>query len=212
MRTLAIDDLDEWGSNAPRVEFINEREFYPAEEVGASSYRSIFSNGARLDALLINKNSDVLVVGLHGATNRETTLLPRYERLRSIGRHPVSAMFFADPSLWLDERLQLAWYTGCDCHDISKTVAEWISVTANRIGARHIVISGASGGGFASLQVPSHLPGSLALAFNPQTDISAYRINGESFGAQLEYVRVLWPDVYANLKHGKIFGIPGGRM
>lgn len=203
MSTIPDAELDSFGSNAPVHRIDGSSTFVPVAELGASSYRQSFPNGAQLDALLVNKGSDILVVGLHGATNRETTTLPRYERLRSINAHNVSAMYFADPSLWLDPRLQLAWYTGWDELDISRLVADWIEVTARTIGAERVVVTGASGGGFAALQIAAHLPDSLALAFNPQTDIAAYRINGVSFGAQLEYVRVLWPKVHRSFAHWK---------
>lgn len=197
MATIPLEDLDEFGANAPRTNYDSADEFAPPADLGVSEHRLTYPNGAHLDALLVNRAAGLLVVSLHGATNRANTQLPRYERLRSLNAHDVSALYVGDPALWLDDRLQLAWYTGWVDVDLHEVIAQWVSAAARKIGAKRIIITGASGGGFAALQVAAHVPGSLALAFNPQTDITEYRVNGEFYGAQHDYVRTLWPNILA---------------
>lgn len=53
---------------------------------------------------------------------------------------------------------------------------------------------------FAALQVSSLVERSVAIAFNAQTDIAAYRVNGTAWGVQREYVRTVWPGVWEKLE------------
>jgi len=108
-------------------------------------------------------------------------------------------MYFADPGLWLNHKnyFQLAWFTGWDGFDAQRIAADWIVSAAKAVGASRILITGASGGGFVTLQVSALIPGSLALPFNPQTSIYGYLANGYAWGAQKNYRNVVWPDLEA---------------
>lgn len=72
---------------------------------------------------------------------------------------------------------------------------------AKLVGAKKLVFTGSSGGGFAALQISALIPNSYALVFNAQTDIANYRINGTGFGAQRTFVNVVWPEIAADFKH-----------
>jgi len=101
--------------------------------------------------------------------------------------------------LWLHERLLLAWYTGWAEVDIHAIVAHWAVAAARATGSGAIIFTGSSGGGFAALQTSAYVPGSIALAFNAQTDITEYRVNGESYGAQRTYLEIVWPEINAEV-------------
>ncbi|WP_424572296.1 hypothetical protein [Arthrobacter sp. 'calajunan'] len=131
-------------------------------------------NDLHLDALLVNRKSDTLVVSLHGALDRKRYRLPRFERLASIDQFSVSALYISDPSLWVDDELTLAWYAGWPGMDLYPRLATLINDTAKAIDAKNIVLTGSSGGGFASLQISALIDKSLAIVFNPQTSIYAY--------------------------------------
>ena len=154
------------------------------------------SESMPLDALVVDKGSDTLVVSFHGATNRRTTVLPRFERLRTLLDMDVSSMFFSDPTLHLDPKIWLTWYTGVEQESLHRVLARWVQSAATAIGARRIILTGSSGGGFAALQVGAHLPGCSVLAMNAQTDIGNYLVNGESYSQQKDYVRVVRPDIW----------------
>ncbi|MFD2026051.1 heparinase II/III domain-containing protein [Promicromonospora aerolata] len=115
-----------------------------------------------------------LVVSLHGALNRATTRLPRFERLRSLRALQTNVVAFADPTLDLDPASSLSWYLGTRSVDLHVKIAEVIRTVAEQIGAERIVLTGTSGGGFAALQVGAHLPVSAVVAASPQTDILRY--------------------------------------
>lgn len=193
MPLIPLDALSEGGLNVPVCEAPSYKDFSPPAHLGASRYRHTLPSGEHFDALLVNKGADVLVVTLHGATDRAKTKLPRFERVRTMTTYGVSSMYFADPALWRNERIQLAWYTGWGDIDVHRMIADWSVVAAHAIGASRIVFSGASGGGFAALQVSALVPGSLCLPFNPQTSVYGYLVNGTLWGAQRTYQQVVWP-------------------
>lgn len=156
-------------------------------------------NIAELHALLINKSSDTLVVSFHGAVDRNSTRLPRFERLKSLKERDHSSMFIADPTLYLDKGLSLSWYAGWQQVDVQRLIAKWIVNVVEQLNIRNLILSGSSGGGFTALQVASFIPNSVALAFNAQTDISAYLVDGESPAARKNFIRVSRPDLWAEM-------------
>lgn len=192
---MPVEELQEGGQNAPITYVRNLEAFDPDAAPGVSRYQHTFDNGVPLDALLVNRESDVLVVSFHGALAQGTQSLPRFEWLRKIGQHDVSSLYFSDPALHLKDTLELAWFTGWEGLDLQQVMAQWSMAAARAIGATRIVFLGSSGGGFAALQVSALVPGSLALPFNPQTSIHAYLAGGENRIPQLLYVNSVWPQL-----------------
>ncbi|MGY5318971.1 hypothetical protein ACXA45_06995 [Neomicrococcus lactis] len=196
---ISIDLLDAFGSNPPLVNIPDHGRFQPKPLPmnTAARFRSDLGSSTFLDSLLVAKESDLLVVGLHGALNQEKTKLPRFERMSTILNYPVNSMFFGDPALWMSPSLQLSWYTGWNGIDLQRTIADWSLAAAKAVGAKKLLFTGSSGGGFAALQISSLVANSYALVFNAQTDIANYRINGEGYGAQRTYVKTVWPEIAA---------------
>lgn len=200
MSTIAIDALDEFGYDAPVTELESPHQFEPIGDLGASRYRHTFPVNRHLDALLINKGENTLVVSFHGALNRSKYNLPRFERLKPLRRRNVNSLYFSDPTLWMDDKLQLGWYTGWKGEDIQQQIAQWIIRAAMATNSKKIIVTGSSGGGFAALQVSALIPNSVCLPFNPSTTIHGYLINGEpgKHGTEREYVRVVYPEEAPN--------------
>lgn len=137
--------------------------------------------------------SDILVVSLHGALNRAKTVLPRFERLRSLGTMGVNALSVADPTLDLDPSLTLGWYLGTRSMDLHLELARVVETVSDQLGIRRVVFLGSSGGGFAALHLGSLVRGSTVLALNPQTDVRRYHARFSQralqgvFGADASY-------------------------
>lgn len=112
-------------------------------------------------------SSDTLVVSLQGALGRGQTM-PRFERFRSLSLRQEHLLFICDTSLRPERDVFLAWYFGTEEFDLQKSIAEFITEFASRLGVRQVVICGSSGGGFASLMIGQQVDGSVALAFDPQ--------------------------------------------
>lgn len=196
MFTIPLASLDEYGYSAPITNVPAFDDLKPSSELGASRFRHTFPEERHLDSLLINKGSDTLVISFHGALNRSKYELPRFERLNSLRHRDVNSLYFSDPTLWMDEKLQLGWYTGWGEVDVQGIIADWISKVAAVIGAKKVILTGSSGGGFATLQVSALLPNSICVPFNPSTTIRGYLVNGEQgkHGTEREYIRVVYPE------------------
>ena len=194
-RTLASN-----GSNVPVIAVSDPGSVPVVPEPGAQRYRHTYPRGRALDALLVNRGSNTLVVSLHGALNRSIFSIPRFERLRSLLKYRVSSLYFADPSLHIDPSLELSWYTGWEGTDAHRDIARWIMSTAEEIGAEHIVLTGSSGGGFAALMLASFIPDATTIVFNPQVDIQLYEADGKyPHAAKRAYIRHVWPELAAQL-------------
>jgi hypothetical protein len=87
---------------------------------------------------------------------------------------PGSVLLVSDPTLFVDERLQLGWYAGTRDWDPTPTIRKVVRSAAAASGASKLMFIGSSGGGFPALRCSSAFPGSLALAINPQVDLFLY--------------------------------------
>lgn len=196
MKAIPVENLEVGGHNAPVTKVPIGADFSSAPlELGATRLKGAVDGLDAMDALLVRKESETLIVSLHGAYNPPILSRPRFERLRSLLPYDVSSLYFGDPTLVLDDRMLLGWYTGWAGFDGHAAIARWTSSIARSIGASRIIFSGASGGGFAALQVARFVPGSIAVVFNPQVDIPSYRVNG-SLAVQRFYVQSAWPELY----------------
>lgn len=195
---LPADSIDAGATNVPVTEAAANQPFAPTSVLGASRYSAVLPGGLPLDALLVNKDSDLLVVSLHGATDRSKYQLPRFEWLRSLLTTEFSSLYFSDPTLHHREDLELAWYTGSANLDLYPLLADWACSAADAVGAKGIIFLGSSGGGLAALQVATYVPGSMALPFSCQTSIANYLINGTLMGAQRRYVETVMPHLAPN--------------
>lgn len=147
------------------------------------------TSGGRLDitALYIPKASRTLIVSFHGSLQRSRFTLPRFEWRKSLAPLDAAQLFIADSSLQLNKAMALAWYIGNSEQDFSRDVADLIKDIAAAAGYEQILLTGSSGGGFASLAISRQIDGSAAVCFSPQTRVGDYydtvvkRFRGVSF-------------------------------
>ena len=198
---VSLNEAGVGGLAAPTIELCVEEPSF-STEVGVSRYKAPLRNGTSLESLIVNKGSDVLVVSFHGALVRKQYKLPRFERLATLGESPYSSMYFSDPSLQLDRKLELAWFIGPQGMDVHELCARWIRTAADQLGCSKVIVSGSSGGGFAALQVSTFLDDAVALAFNPQTELDQYFVKGDPtrVSAQSAFLRAVYPDLYREIK------------
>lgn len=200
MRPTPVPDPGVDGSLAPLVFTEDPREERFPLERGAVRWSHDLGGGRMLDSLGINDGGDTLVVSFHGALDRDRYTLPRFERMASIRKLGLSSLYIADPTLHLDPKLQLTWYTGWPGLDLFDIIAEQVVRAANALGARTLVLSGSSGGGYAALQVGARVDGAISLAFNPQTQIHGYLYDGKpgSHGVERAFIEHAYPDAAPN--------------
>lgn len=198
MIAIPVRGLRTNGSNVPLIQVPDVGAPVVVPEFGAQRYRHAYPGGRMLDALLVNRGSRTLMVSFHGALDRKTFSIPRFERLRSLLKYRVNSMFFADPSLHIDPGLELSWFTGWRGTNVHRDIASWIMHTAEVLGSEDIVLTGSSGGGFAALMVGSYVPDSTVIAYSPQVDISLYEADGKyPHAAKRNYIRHVWPELSA---------------
>lgn len=188
--SLAADAIERGGTNVPVHEVSSIEDFSPSANMGGLRYRVPVGGRATLDALLVVKSSDVLVVAFHGMMVKGHHHLPRFEWLRTLQKTPYNCLYLSDPTLTLDPKLLLGWYIGWEELDLFPVLASVVSKAAETVGASSALLVGSSGGGFASLQVSSYLPGSIAVPFNAQTSIGRYR-----WHAQANFLRRVMPQL-----------------
>lgn len=116
---------------------------------------------------------DTTTVFFHAALTGEKYRFPVFTGAGISEELPTNRVFVSDPSLYLNEKLTLAWYAGNHRQDRLQWVIRGILKALIPAGQR-VVTFGASGGGFAALYYSAHLPGSTAVPINPQTNLGKY--------------------------------------
>ena len=139
---------------------------------------NFIESGHRYDFILSKKSKKRLFVVFSGKANSKKLKLnpPVFQRWKWADKFPGSTLFVSDPSLYLNEKLSLAWYIGTKTHDHHDTLSKVILNVANHLGIEneHIIGYGSSGGGYASLRMSSFIPGMTSVAINPQVVIKEY--------------------------------------
>jgi len=170
--------MEPGATDVPVVRLNHLHDFDPQSGRGALRYQADLRSNIPLEALLLNNQSAVLVVALHGAMSAARTQLPRFEWLRTLSATEYSSLYFSDATLRLDQDLKLSWYMGWREVDLFPVMARWVLKAKSAVGASQVVILGSSGGGYAALQLATYVPGSLAIPFNPQTRLNKYEVLG----------------------------------
>lgn len=150
------------------------------------------TSGGPLDitALYVPKPSKTLIVTFHGSLQRSKYQLPRFEWRNSLAPFDAAQLFVADSTLNLNGAMALAWYVGNAEQDFSSDVACLIQEVAAAAGYERILLTGSSGGGYASLAISRKIDGSVAVCFSPQTRVGDYH------GSVVEKFRsVVFPDL-----------------
>lgn len=155
-------------------EFASVSQFLNVTQVPAG-VSTIHADDVPIDLLVHPAASETTIVFFHGAIESHFTL-PVLSGLGISGGLGANRVFVSDPSLVLDDELMLSWYAG-NVHqpDLQHTLTVILKKVAASLGSQRVVFFGGSGGGFAALYFASHFRNSLALVFNPQTNIAKYK-------------------------------------
>ncbi|MCU1574782.1 MAG: hypothetical protein JWO93_2864 [Micrococcaceae bacterium] len=121
-----------------------------------------------MDALLVPRpGSDVLIVSLQGALGK-AQVPPRFERYTSLRQRAENVLFVADTTIDPGRGVLLGWYFGTAEDDLQQRLAALILTVANQLRVSRVLLTGSSGGGFAAIAIGQQVPGSTAIAFDPQ--------------------------------------------
>lgn len=120
----------------------------------------------------------IVLVCFGGAmSKRKNTAGPFFSGRGLQSRVNIPFIGISDPMLEKSDSLLLAWYLGCPkTRHLPNIIAYHLDGIAKNFGADLIMVGG-SGGGFAILNVQQHLESkSRSLIWNPQTNVSKYRL------------------------------------
>ena len=154
-------------------------------------------SGGPLDitALYAPRPSRTLIVSFHGSLQRSKFQLPRFEWRKTLAPFEAAQLFVADSTLHLNRAMALSWYVGNFEQDFTSDVASLIREVATAAGYDRILLTGSSGGGFASLAISRKIDGSVAVCFSPQTRVGDYhgsvvdKFRGVAFGEAPSYAQ-----------------------
>lgn len=138
---------------------------------------STISYNQRVLDVLVNPSAgaETLIVSFHPAVTNENVTRPYFVGagvFRTLQAHKI---YLADPTLELNDDLKLAWFAGnSEQRTVQDDLTRIIAHLVSSLGAKHVILIGTSGGGFAALHYSARIPGSLAFVVNPQTDLLKY--------------------------------------
>jgi len=185
MLDLSPHDKEQFRFVHTQCETINS--FYNNFTAKDSSY-SVRLNAGYLDIEVVKGSDPRVFFTFNGAVDRQKIkAMPAFSSRTISKGSKASFVFISDPTLYLDSKLTLSWYAGNRYDAIQRFLPEILSFISRKLGAKEHVFFGGSGGGFASLYYSRFLPNSLAVVWNPQTDILKYSRNHVEAYAETAY-------------------------
>ncbi|MGH1563822.1 hypothetical protein [Mumia sp. DW29H23] len=127
-----------------------------------------------IDLLYDPRGAATTIVNFHAAITTSGVTLPYFTGGSLHGDTPVNRVLVADPALYRDETLTLAWYAGTDTLDLQHGLPRLIDHLHRAAGGSRRLYFGGSGGGFAALFYGAPHDDVLSVAVNPQTIIANY--------------------------------------
>lgn len=121
------------------------------------------------------KNSQKLTIFLPGATNRKQTI-HNFQRFSWSDDVEGSIVSFLDPTITLDNEINIGWFQGKYDHYAIPMLVDFIKelLKYNNISDENLTIFGSSAGGFSSLKIADDFPNSRIIVINPQTRVYDY--------------------------------------
>ncbi len=160
----------------------------------ANGVALIASDGGELPVSVRLGDPSTLVFSFTGAAaNRANFTLPHFAVHGLAGYVSATIIGFSDPSLPRNDDLKAAWFAGHDGFPLQRFLPGLIRQMIDSLGATRIAFVGGSSGGFAALYYSWHIPGSVAIVTNPQTNFHRYMP-----APIADYRTVCWPSLTEN--------------
>lgn len=129
-----------------------------------------------VDFLFIPRANTNLLVGFHGAENRERVELPKFQFVNSFKKQRTeSLVFFFDSTLLLDKTLSLGWMVGNQSEHFLSRIIHTLQYLIKICNYNKTTLVGHSGGGFASIAVGSQISNSHAVSVNGQVYLGVHQ-------------------------------------
>ncbi len=135
----------------------------------------IHRNGVKYEFLirLASANDKLICFGGSGRVNQKKYDLPFFQRHSWQSKFEESVIYYADPTFYIDPKLDVGWFIGTEDDWYLKTICKIIKdITKNKnIKYENILHYGTSSSGFGGVQLATMLKGSTALVGNFNYDI-----------------------------------------
>lgn len=137
-------------------------------------------NGVKFDFLIRikPKASHLLILGSGAGTmvNETRVPTPYFQRHSWINDFDDSVIYYNDPTLYLDDKLLLAWGQGTMDRFYLKDIAALLEqlIKKTQIPQKNVIFYGSSGGGFMGLILAGYIKESIALINGPQTCLTKW--------------------------------------
>jgi hypothetical protein len=159
----------------------------------ASGIYSVAIDGGAIPVSVQLSQSPNVVFTFIGGVDRANLDPPRFAATGLLGYVDASIVAFSDPSLDRSDDLALAWFAGHEGFATQTILSALIGEIMASLRATRVAFVGRSGGGFAALYFSWKVPGSVAVACNPQTDIARYGLIHRT-----KYRTSCWPSLPAD--------------
>ena len=186
-----------WGRSV--IEWPSLEAFLAAAEVQSGVHSvpigQFAGKSINYDFMLSAERGTVLLCHFHANAPREgiNGTPPFFSGLGVTNGITASLFIPSDPVLVLDPNLTLAWHFGCDGVPLQAITVCIVKKLQTILQAPRVVAWGGSGGGFAAIRVAKDIASSIALVWNPQTDITKYLPDAVN-----RYLRIAFPTIALN--------------
>src|SRR5699024_8347947 len=111
--------------------------------------------------MFLRSNSNKLIVMGSGAFNREKIRPPIFNRHKWIDDIEESTILYNDPTLYLDDKINIGWAYGSKGSHYIKEIGDILKVIYKKaeINPNRVLYFGSSAGGFTSLMLASYMKG-----------------------------------------------------
>lgn len=135
------------------------------------------------DIMIENNNADTTIFCFNAAMGKELKEFPVFTGNSMLAGEKVNRVFINDPSLYVDNKLKIAWYSGIlNGFNVQENLLKIIEHIIKLTNTKKKIFYGASAGGYAALYYSWFFKDALAVVVNPQTNLYRYnRIAVSSF-------------------------------
>lgn len=141
--------------------------------------------------LMASRPTTAVVFRFHGAIKRDLRTLPSFQSNLAQIRPFAHQITICDPTMMAREGFSCSWFAGCEGLDTQALLKSFCSQASAALGAKRVVYMGSSGGGFASLYLSRHHPGSIAFVTVPQTNLQRHFTPS----SVRRYLEACWPSL-----------------
>ena len=177
----------------------------------AAGIHEIADGHHRIHLLFENRRSRYLLVFFHGSMRPEQLgdfTLPVFAGTHLTEDLRADHLLLSDSTLGAgSSEVQLGWYSGTSDYDFSKRVDQIICHVVGQKPYQKIVFIGGSGGGYAALRASALYRDSIAIVWNPQTEIGCYRPSVVSDYAQMCFGVEKYDQIDPYLRQDRFFNI-----